>query len=292
MDDVAMGDPRIMRGTVMEETWHYGRVTRLDAPVTATNEHAGKPLDALWSAPRIIRAGDPAGSVRTDWSTLLQWTGHYQPGGFGGDDRSRWWWRWREPPERMWPVHASPDARIVVVQTVDDIRACVARWGDDTGAVSYGRMAKDGIHAIWVEGEALTDRLAAGPMHLWWSENPGKPSNQTQFSRRDVASVAWLDPNGFTIGHPRAAAATEERTSPYERFDDVRGRRMAAGLAGREASEWDLAEARGCTFQTKRRTHDQGSNSEVSPATVTSTPRLRTWQLTGERQPTVRPFGK
>ncbi|RNI24795.1 hypothetical protein EFY87_03650 [Flexivirga caeni] len=244
----------------MEETWHYGRVSpRLDTPVIATDELTGKPLRALWSAPRTIRAGDPAGSVRTDWSTMLQWTGHYQPGGFGEDDRSRWWWRWREPAERMWPVHASPEARIAIVRTADDVRACVARWGDTTGAVSYGHMAQDGVHGIWVEGEALADRLAGDEKNLWWTQNREKPSNQTQFSRWDVASVAWLDPSGFTVGQPRAAAVTAERTSPYELFEDVRGRRIVTGRAVDDALEWDLAEARGCTFQRERRTHDQNA---------------------------------
>lgn len=201
--------PTIVSGRDLPLQLHLGR--RCDPSWVSVKDPAAdpdwlciKPMGALWTAP--VTSQSTAGT-RTAWSDLYYRLGY---------DLARWSRATRRErlgalgrPERLWPVTPDPArARILRLESVEDIVSAARRWATPHGHISFEAISADGIDAVWVLPSILP--------RSWFASDWGSPNARlrAQFYGWDVESVAWLSPEHLQVGHPVAVDRSHGEVRP------------------------------------------------------------------------------
>ncbi|MGL5858313.1 MAG: hypothetical protein ACRC35_07915 [Angustibacter sp.] len=170
------------------------KVSARDSPADSQSL-AVKPVGALWTSPATGHS--PAGH-RTAWSQMYYRHGYDLIRRRG---MSRWErLRSKARPERLWPVVPDPDmARILRLQSLDDLVIAAQEWPTRHGHLSFEALAQAGIDAVWVQPGAIT--------RSWADSDFERPHGLlcAQMYGWDVESVAWLRPEHIRVGAPLRA---------------------------------------------------------------------------------------
>lgn len=231
----------VVSGRDLPEQFHMGRrcapgwVSAVDGP--ADSYQLGvKPSAVLWTAPRT---GQTSAGMTTTWSDT------YFQRGYDTERhaRSSAWERLRgvARPERLWPVVADAAARIVHLESRDDLVAAAARWPTKLGYLSFESMAADGIDAVWVSPAVIP--------RAWDNASWAEPHARldAQFYGWEIESVAWLRSDRISVGAPQAvdrepsAIASPRRdvaTSP-KGLDEGNRTEPTVAAAGQDGSRAD-----------------------------------------------------
>ncbi len=184
-----------------------------------------KPTSALWTAPVTSSSRE---GVRTTWSEF-----HH---GYGREavirNRESTADRWRRRlsgGEKMWPVQAD-GARLVRLDSVEDLQAAAQKWPGPHGRISFEAMRTAGIDGVWVKDDAITEWAP------WTPEELADPAVQLrfQFYGWDVESVAWLRPDKLVVGRPARVdrGFTPRDVSPWPRSTTSDVERPGASASG------------------------------------------------------------
>ncbi|WP_139738212.1 hypothetical protein [Actinomyces wuliandei] len=195
---------RIVSGAGLEPQYHLGRLRRLPATLDVTQHAydelpamAVKPSGALWTAPATH---DDDQGVATAWSD------HYQQTELASTraDRLSPGYRLAHPLRQLRVVPA-PQARVLVLDSLDDAVTAQQAWPAEHGRLSFPAVAADGVDAVWVRPGALTDT---------WDNlrDPHRPHAgvRAQLYGWDVESVAWLTTTHLTTGSRRRVRPAPE----------------------------------------------------------------------------------
>lgn len=225
-------DPRpssalVISGAELPAQFHLGR--RCDPRWVAGTNVPGnpdaKPVGVLWTAPPTDQASQhPRAGVTTTWSDAYYRRGYDEERSQGASG----WGRLQQAlrPERFWPVTPTADAKVVRLDSREDVLAAADRWPGEQGEVSFEAMAADGIDAVWVTPNAIPERMPD-------SFSPGREDGYEpawQFHTWEMESVAWLRPDNITVGRPVAADHAAMVGSVFKQADMEELAERTAGL--------------------------------------------------------------
>lgn len=221
-----MAGPVIIGGDALPQQFHLGRDCATGwihgSDPDPDIDTARKPTGALWTSPAV-----PGNARATVWSE------HYY--GLGFDERRAVGKGVRErlaqlaSPEKLWPVTAAAEARVVRIATFEEALAAAKRWPTGEGQMSFAAMRADGIDAVWVQGEAMTRWLSN------LDEGPHS-SLRRQLFGWDVESVAWLRGEHLRVGQPGPVDRTGARKRFGGRYEQPAGQGRERPVPGEDAA--------------------------------------------------------